>query len=106
MAKVGWMQVVWEGRGTELGVQTEGRKNGFGDRSAVRGGTGVMGKVGTLGEECDSKGGDEDSGQHEDRELVRDNDRWLGNKVWPCSMPACMHMHVCVSAVPGSVLFH
>lgn len=29
-------------------------------------------------------------------ELGRDNqDRRLGNKVWPCSMPACMHMHVC-----------
>lgn len=45
--------------------------------------------------------------QHEEPELVRDKgDRWLGNKVWPCSMPACMHMHVCVRAVLGSVLFH
>lgn len=60
MAKVGWLQVVWVGSGTDLGAQIEGRKDGFGDRSAVRGGTGV-GKVGTLGEECDSKGGEEDS---------------------------------------------
>lgn len=61
MAKVGLLQVVWVGGGTDLGAQIEGRKDGFGDRSAVRGGTGVVGKVGTLGEECDSKGGEEDS---------------------------------------------
>lgn len=66
-----------------------------------------MGKVGTLSEACESKGGNEDSGQREELKLGWDHeDRWLGNKVWPCSMPACMHMHVCVSAVPGSVLFH
>lgn len=47
--KWGWLQVAWEGGGTELGAQTEGRKDGFGDRSAVRGGTGVMGKSGYLG---------------------------------------------------------
>lgn len=66
-----------------------------------------MGKVGTSGEECENEGGDEDSGQREEPELGRDHeDRWLGNKVWPYSMLACMHMHVCVSSVPGSVLFH
>lgn len=49
----------------------------------------------------------EDSGQHEELEMDRDDeDRWLGKEVWPCSMPACMHMHVCVSAVLGSVLSH
>lgn len=66
------------------------------------------GGVGALGEECNSRvGGSEDLGEHEELELGGDNeDRCLGNKVWLCSMPAYMHMHVCVSAVSSPVLFH
>lgn len=94
MAKVGVDAGGMGGRCYGTGAQTEGGKDGFGDRSAVRGGTGAMGKAGTLGEECESKGGDEDSGQCEELELSRDHeDSDWGTRSGPV---ACPHACTCM----------